>query len=436
MPTQIESVHGGVDVQRRASEWVRRSANHNVADAPGNAARPVACYAPVAVAAAPSGSLGDGRHRNPAVSHPLKNAHAVKSGHHEVENDEVDRFLIDSQSGGAHLELHEPHDAGDVLKFDDPWEGRFCCYATVIHDGPLYRLYYRGEPSYDTAHPELRPEVTCYAESADGMHWVKPKLGLLEFKGSKENNIILAGPRPFSHNFCPFLDTNPEAPSAQRYKAFSGGSDTGLFAFVSADGIHWHKLREEPVFPWKKEEHGLDSQNVAFWSESEQQYVMYYRHTLIFKPHDLPPYLRSIGRATSKDFLKWTDDGWMNYSDTKSIRPSVQLYTNQTSPYFRAPHIYLATAARFMEGRKVLTDEQAKQIDVDRSYFGDVSDSISVNPAIRGLLWPDGNNAWSVCSGAGTCGQYASANCSALSKSALRNWDAGLNHMLTSKIKA
>src|SRR3712207_6934263 len=45
----------------------------------------------------------------------------------------------------------------------------------------------------------------------------------------------------------------------------------GLKAFVSPDGIHWKKLREEPVVPeaWGK---FFDSQNYAFWSESEQAY--------------------------------------------------------------------------------------------------------------------------------------------------------------------
>jgi hypothetical protein len=31
---------------------------------------------------------------------------------------------------------------------------------------------------------------TGYAESADGYHWDKPKLGLFEYEGSKDNNIV------------------------------------------------------------------------------------------------------------------------------------------------------------------------------------------------------------------------------------------------------
>ena len=64
-------------------------------------------------------------------------------------------------------------------------------------------------------------EVTCYAESRDGIHWTKPELGLFEFNGSKQNNIVWDGPG--THNFTPFLDTNPACPPDAKYKALAGG---------------------------------------------------------------------------------------------------------------------------------------------------------------------------------------------------------------------
>jgi hypothetical protein len=66
----------------------------------------------------------------------------------------------------------------------------------------------------------------------------------------------------------------------------------------------------------------------------------------------------------------------MRYSNTGTTTPANQLYTNQTQPYFRAPHIYVATAARFMEGRKVITDAEAKTIGVDPGYYNDTSDAV------------------------------------------------------------
>jgi hypothetical protein len=61
---------------------------------------------------------------------------------------------------------------------------------------------------------------------------------------------------------------------------------------------------------------------------------------------------------------------------TFSEAPPEHLYTNQTSPYFRAPHIYIDIAARFMPGRQVLTPEEAAAIRVDPKYFQDCSDAV------------------------------------------------------------
>ena len=122
-------------------------------------------------------------------------------------------------------------------------------------------------------------EVTRYCESRDGVHWTKPKLGLHEMDGSKENNVILHE-SPFCHNFSPLLDTRAGVPAGERFKALAGTVKSSLFAFVSGDGIHWRKLRPEPVIPSRAAFpfiHLFDSQNVAFWSESEASYICYFR---------------------------------------------------------------------------------------------------------------------------------------------------------------
>src|SRR5262249_55195808 len=147
--------------------------------------------------------------------------------------------------------------------------GRFCAYCTIIHDGQKYQAYYRGlpEPGAEGA----RQEVTCYAESSDGKTWTKPKLGLLEINGSKDNNEILAE-QPFTHNFCPLLDTRPGVPADERYKALGGSAKSGLVAFASEDGLRWRKMRDQPVIT----KGAFDSQNVPLWSAAEQCYVCYF----------------------------------------------------------------------------------------------------------------------------------------------------------------
>src|SRR5690349_3714503 len=69
----------------------------------------------------------------------------------------ADRYLIESTQG-VQLTPHEPRNEGPVLRFDQPWEGAFSGYVTIVHDAPLYRAYYRGKP--DVA-PDGEAEVTC-----------------------------------------------------------------------------------------------------------------------------------------------------------------------------------------------------------------------------------------------------------------------------------
>ncbi len=272
----------------------------------------------------------------------------------------VDRFLVESLSN-ARLQLQRPQPAEVALKFDNPWEGPFSGYITIIKDSDVYRMYYRGLPL--AGRDGTDTEVTCYAVSADGIQWNKPNLNIYEVNGSTENNIVLMGQAPVSHNFSPFLDSKPNVPPDQRYKALGGGQ-SGLIAFASPDGVHWHRLQNEPVFT----KGVFDSQNVSFWSAFEQQYVCYFR-TWTGSGYSG---FRTVSRTTSADFIHWSDPQPMTFGDT----PSEHLYTNQTTPYFRAPHIYLGLAARFMPGRTVISAAAAKEVGVNAGYSHDCSDTV------------------------------------------------------------
>ncbi|MGV3723113.1 MAG: hypothetical protein ACO1SX_19610 [Actinomycetota bacterium] len=274
----------------------------------------------------------------------------------------ADRFLIERLEGGARLTLHRPREEAVALEFDQPWEGRFCGYCTVIRDGGKLRLYYRGLPE---AGKDGGPnEVTCYAESTDGLRFTRPKLSLFEVRGSRENNIVLANAAPVTHNFSPFLDSRPDVPASERFKALGGTQKSGLIAYGSEDGIRWRKLQDAPVIT----QGAFDSQNVPFWSPAERQYICYLR---TFKRIGNTGY-RWISRAVSKDFRTWSTPTEMSFGDA----PPEHLYTNQTHPYFRAPHLYVSTAARFFPGRQVISAEQAREINVDPGYFRDTSDAV------------------------------------------------------------
>ena len=271
----------------------------------------------------------------------------------------VDTYLIETMANTA-LRLQPPQPAEMVLAFDRPWEGPYCGYVTVFLDGDKYRMYYRGKP---TADADGTGEYTCYAESGDGIAWTKPNLGLHEYEGSTENNLVLADAAPFSHNFIAFRDARPGVPESEQYKGMAGTSKTGLHAFYSADGLHWTK-QDAPIITAG----AFDSQNVAFWSESEGQYCAYFRtwHQGGFKG------FRSVSRATSKDFVTWTEPQEMDFGHTAREH----LYTNQTLPYFRAPHIYISLAARFMPGRRVASEAEAAAFGVKADLSGDCSDNV------------------------------------------------------------
>ncbi len=240
----------------------------------------------------------------------------------------VDDYLIGQTIGdvGQQLMLPEPREV--VFVADEPWEGNTSGYYTYFQDGDLYRMIYRGW-QHDPQQKAEHPEVTCYAESRDGIHWTKPKLGLFDWNGSKDNNIVWLGPG--SHNFTAFRDDNPAAPATSRYKAFGGGRG-GLLPFESADCQTWKLIQDKPVIT----NGAFDSQNLAFWDTDRQEYRAYWRY--------FGEGVRSIRTATSQDFLSWNHEADLAYPDGT---PREHLYTNAIQKYFRAPHLFVGFPTRF-----------------------------------------------------------------------------------------
>ncbi|WP_437193778.1 hypothetical protein [Planctomicrobium sp. SH527] len=246
----------------------------------------------------------------------------------------VDDALIE-QLKSAELKPHYPEAREVILTCDAPWEGNISAYYTFIQDDDRIRVYYRG--SHFTG--KIAHEVVCYAESKDGIHWIKPKLGIFEFNGSKQNNIVWLDPNWSSkkndhvtHNFTPFKDLNPNCPANAKYKALAG-EKSGLKAFQSPDGIHWTLVRPEPVLT----DGYFDSQNLAFWDPNRKCYVSYFRD---FRG---PKKIRDIKVSTSDDFLNWSKVSYLKYNDV----PEEQLYTNAIRTYFRAPHLYVGFPTRY-----------------------------------------------------------------------------------------
>jgi hypothetical protein len=258
----------------------------------------------------------------------------------------VDDHLIDRMEGVA-LKLHKPQAQEVALVCDAAWEGNTSGYFTLFQDGDVFRCYYRGSHHAEPGGKPGQPGVTCYAESRDGITWVKPTLRLFEFGGSKDNNIVHMGDG--CSNFAPFKDAHPNCPPESRYKALaSTGNETtrkqkpSLQAYHSADGLRWSLMREEPVISAGS----FDSQNLAFYDAERGEYRAYWRYFTGGYTDERgwkPSGVRAIRTATSRDFLHWQNQADLRYG----IASPVHLYTNAIRTYDRAPHLFIGFPTRY-----------------------------------------------------------------------------------------
>eukprot|EP01047_Picozoa_sp_COSAG01_P008454 COSAG01_NODE_334_length_18708_cov_49.649686_5_plen_162_part_00 len=132
-----------------------------------------------------------------------------------------------------------------------------------------------GAAGFGHPHGGQRGSGFLYAESDDGIHWVKPDLGLQSWKGSTRNNLIklalnASGDGGMTTGI--YLDHQAIIDPARRYKIAGGTNGAGAVA-VSADGIHW---RDE--IDLQAQTHGRwDTPKNTVWDETRKQWIMYLR---------------------------------------------------------------------------------------------------------------------------------------------------------------
>ena len=142
-----------------------------------------------------------------------------------------------------------------VLVADKPWEDAdIFRMGSVIHDGSKFRMWYGAAA-----------DIIAYAESEDGINWTKPNLGQIEYKGSKENNIV--DPRGQTCLFDPH-ETDPD----HRYKSVYGVTVKATIAH-SPDGFNWISYNDgKPVTG-----RAADTTNQVFWDEESKVYRLFTR---------------------------------------------------------------------------------------------------------------------------------------------------------------
>ena len=279
----------------------------------------------------------------------------------------VDDVLVDHLVGDARLRLRQPTPREVVLIHDAPWEGNASAYHSVFKDGDRYRMYYRAwRLTTDSGRIQTSANSLCYAESADGLNWVKPELGLHEFQGSRANNIVISAEMAAAQQAtiggpAVFRDENPDAAPEARYKTFLiSRSPLGMQPYQSADGIHFSPMTKGPTIT----NGAFDSQNLAFWDPVRGEYRAYWRYFTEGVTNDKtwnPQGLRAIRTATSRDLLTWENEADLAYVDS----PPEQLYENGVTSYHRAPHLLIGFPVRYIDraGTPSTTESKARETD-------------------------------------------------------------------------
>jgi hypothetical protein len=177
----------------------------------------------------------------------------------------LDAMVVEQQAGLERVfHAAEKHPANPVLSVDKPWEGTG--YGTTPHGGTVLldegrlRMYYiAGIGEGGTGFR------VCHAESQDGLTWTKPSLGLVEFRGSKENNIILDQMLDATQNqlsyatFVSVIKSPQSKDPARRYALYcyyhcvKVNENRGFTGYVSLtprvafspDGLRWTFLPDE-----------------------------------------------------------------------------------------------------------------------------------------------------------------------------------------------
>ncbi|MDF2721304.1 MAG: hypothetical protein K0Q59_979 [Paenibacillus sp.] len=184
-----------------------------------------------------------------------------------------------------------------VLVPEHPWEGRLLHLFGTVFPHPVdgLRMYYSNliEASQDV----------LLATSKDGVVWEKPNLGLVDWNGSKNNNIVLAAQLKRDSPSLAHDADDPDFPFKmmtfeQERSGLGWGMNKqfGLHTYRSRDGLSWEK------FPEGSRLRAGDRTNLKS-TKHAGVYVAYTRHLDMMKNYGQ----RCIFRTESADFVHWSE---------------------------------------------------------------------------------------------------------------------------------
>jgi len=165
-------------------------------------------------------------------------------------------------------------------------------YGSVQKVGDELWMWYLGQGDKDD---EWHQRV-CFAKSKDGFRWEKPNLGLVEYNGNKNNNLVDMGDVVNYNVTACVVFYEPEDPDPKRrFKmAFESRKYNNRLAVAySEDGLRWKESPNNPVGP------GLEMQG---GTKFNGWYVLTGQGGCHY-----PPWTRKLVVHISRNFENWTE---------------------------------------------------------------------------------------------------------------------------------
>ena len=245
------------------------------------------------------------------------------------------RFVQDAQ--GVKLVVNKPRlDRAKLLIPEHAWEDQCLgCYTSVIQEGNKVHLW------YDTRSSDGKWGIGYAYSNDNGDTFVKPRLDVIEFNGSKANNLVLD--HSLGHHV---FRMGPDAPPNEKFGLFihiradladSPSKPEMNCAFVSPDGIHWTPKATFLSGRSAGDLH-LDSQNVIFWDTRLKKYVAFPR---LFNDK----MGRAVGRCEADTFIDIPKCLKPKQVLVREPGESDQFYTSAAVEYPYAADAYFAFPA-------------------------------------------------------------------------------------------
>ena len=243
----------------------------------------------------------------------------------------IDDWLI-ARRANVWQRIQQPsrHPANPVLVPEYPWEASRAHIGTVLWD-PLQQKFRMWYSAFGL---NWRPSGMAYAESADGIHWLKPLMKILPLPGHDRTNLV----SPVGGNV--FLDPHASDPK-QRYKCLfpkphpQKGHGDQIWAIFSEDGLHWGPPGGQLVVAESgMRDHGFG----VLWSDRLEKYLLFTRghmprDTYPFRPVPWGVRIRTEDYQESRDFVNWSAAETLFQLDARDGSPWAQTYDPCVIPY-------------------------------------------------------------------------------------------------------